>query len=239
MWRAATGLRSWADASASVGRTSNRGAPAASERRRCMSVGAFLADNGSEGLQHDVEVQRERPVLDVELVQMDRLFGGHPAPAVDLPPAGHPGRDLVSRAEQLQIRGDLVGGKWAGADEAHLSLEDVPELRELVEAEAAQDLPDRGQARVGLELEEGGRGVRRAVDAQPHRAELEHLEDPATLGDALLTEENRSARAEADGDGDRGPEGNADHQGGRCHQHVEGALHRYLRPGQPDGPDRQ
>src|SRR5918995_522257 len=99
-----------------------RRAAEGAEPGRSMSVGTPLADNGPEGLQRDVEVQRERPVLDVELVKADRLFGGDPAPAVDLPPAGHSGLDLVSRAEQLEVRGDLVGGKWAGADEAHLSL---------------------------------------------------------------------------------------------------------------------
>ena len=170
---------------------------------------------------------------------MDRLFGGHPTPAIDLPPAGHPGWDLVSWAEQLEVRGDLVGGKWTGPDEAHLPFEDIPELRQLVEAETAQDLPDPGQAGIGLELEEGGRGVDRAVDVHLHRAELEHPEDPATLGDALLTEEHRSWRAEADGNGDCGPERNADHQGGRRHDQIEGTLYRGLRSGQPDGPDGQ
>src|ERR671912_1893017 len=90
-----------------------------------MSVGASPGQDGAEGLHHDVEVEGQRPVLDVELVQVDRLLGGDPAAAVDLPPAGHSGRDLVSGAEQLQVRGDLVGGKGAGTDKTHVPLDDV------------------------------------------------------------------------------------------------------------------
>src|SRR5829696_4878803 len=96
--------------------------------RPFRSVGASLAEDGPERLHHDIEVQRQRPVLDVELVETDRLFGRHPAPAVNLPPARDAGWHLVSWAEQLEVGGDLVGGKGTRPDKAHLPLEDVPEL---------------------------------------------------------------------------------------------------------------
>src|SRR5829696_5165692 len=167
MWRACTPVRLRVEPCSPAG--ASRDALAGSERSSRMSVGPSPSQDGPERLQQDVEIQRQRPILDVELIQLDRLLRGHPAAAIDLPPAGDPSQHLVSWAEQFEVRSDLVGGQGARADEAHLPLEDVPELRQLIEAEAPKDTANPCQAGIGLELEEGSRGVHRAVDVQPHR----------------------------------------------------------------------
>jgi hypothetical protein len=61
------------------------------------SVGALAFEDRRHGLQDDVEVERQRPVLDVERVEADGLRRRHVAAAVDLPPAGHAGRHLMTR----------------------------------------------------------------------------------------------------------------------------------------------
>src|SRR5215208_1703398 len=67
------------------------------------SVGALAFQHRRDRLQDDVEVERQRPVLDVEGVEADRLGRRDVAAAVDLPPAGHAGLDLVAGPEQLEV----------------------------------------------------------------------------------------------------------------------------------------
>ncbi len=69
------------------------------------------------------------------------------------------------------------------ADDAHLAAQDVDQLRQLVEAEPAQEAPDPGDARVVGELEHRVAQViepdhvREAfLGVGDHRAELVHLE---------------------------------------------------------------
>ncbi len=100
----------------------------------------------------------------------------------------------------------LVDDERARADEAHLALEHVPELRELVEARASQEAADARHARVDtLDLEQ------RAVDlvhvqdlaapllrADGHRPELDDLERRAETAAARLPVERRALAVDAD-----------------------------------------
>lgn len=50
------------------------------------------------------------------------------------------------------VEGLLVEHDGARTDDAHFTDEDVPELGELIEAEAAEEAPDAGDAGIALEL---------------------------------------------------------------------------------------
>src|SRR5206468_2480246 len=54
----------------------------------------------------------------------------------------------------LRVALDLVGDRRARADEAHVALEDVPELRQLVEARLAEPRTDARHARIAGDLED-------------------------------------------------------------------------------------
>src|SRR5215217_3066062 len=72
--------------------------------------------------------------------------------AADLPEAGDSGRNARDKLfGATDLRG-LDGQVRPGTDQAHLSLEHVPELRQLVEAGLAQQTPDPGHARVVLQF---------------------------------------------------------------------------------------
>src|SRR5437899_7454514 len=93
----------------------------------------------------NLDVERERPVLDVVEVVLDPLRdAGVSAPAVDLRPPGHarahPVAQHVLRKLLLELPHELrpFGPR---PDERHLPLDDVDELRELVQAPAPQEPP--------------------------------------------------------------------------------------------------
>src|SRR5437764_534324 len=78
------------------------------------------------------------------------------AAAVDLRPAGDAGLDLVAREVAVDhvviepVGGLGLQGVWTRADQRQLALEDIEELRQLVEAGLADEAADAGDARVVL-----------------------------------------------------------------------------------------
>src|SRR3954468_11715657 len=93
--------------------------------------------------QEDLEVEREGPVLDVVVVPLDPVAqGGLPAEPVHLRPSGDAGLDAVAVRIALDPGAehvDELGPLGARAHEAHLATDDVDQLRQLVEAGAAQE----------------------------------------------------------------------------------------------------
>jgi hypothetical protein len=79
-------------------------------------------------------------------------------------------------------------------DEAHVAPEDVPELRQLVDARLAHERAVSRHARVVLHGPHGAIPLRILV----HRAELDHLELPPALAYALLPVEQRPPRLQPD-----------------------------------------
>src|SRR5687767_3934374 len=118
-----------------------------------------LEETADEGEPHDFDVERDGPVFDVVEVELDTLFErGVAAPAVYLRPAGDAGLDLVAQHVLRDAVLELLDEErplGTRPDDRHVALEDVPELRQLVEVEAAQPLSHRRRARV--------------VVARPHR----------------------------------------------------------------------
>ena len=158
-----------------------------------------------------------------------------PGPEVEPPPrpAGHV---LV-----------LVEDDRARADERHLALEHVEELRQLVEARAPQEGADPRDARVVRDLEHPRVATGREVHVQVrelvlprlgvggHRPELEDPEDllrPAAPG---LAEEDRPRESSLIASGDPDQDGReAPASADRRDDEVEAALQEPRRPGEPE-----
>src|SRR5690606_6255826 len=170
--------------------------------------------------QDDPQVEPGRPVLHVVQVVLhaaghllDRI--GFTAQAVHLGPAGDPGLDPV--ALHVAVHQGLVllvvrDRVWPRADDGHRALQHVDELRQLVQAGAAQECPERRDPRVTL-AGLGNGAFFFLMD--PHAAELPHLDRLAAESVTQLAEEYRPWGTElyANGDGD--------HQG-RDHQEDQG-----------------
>jgi len=128
------------------------------------------------------------------------------AQRVDLGPAGDTRNDAVPGEvplEDLAARpaghphADRVGTR---PDERHLTLEDVEQLRQLIEARAPEERPEPGHARIALERLPAPRGI---ACRMVHRAELVELEDSALMTVPLLPEQHRTVGLQLDEAGDR------------------------------------
>src|SRR4051812_16827288 len=153
---------------------------------------------------HDLQIERDGPVLDVIEVVLDPLLErGIAAPAVDLRPAGDAGLDLVAqhvlRNAVLELL-DEIGALGPRADDRHIAAEDVPELRQFVEVKPAEPLADRRAARVVV-----ARPDRAGLVLGPlvHRAEFVDVERLAVEAHPLLLVEDRPLRRVADERHDR------------------------------------
>src|SRR5215218_3826746 len=175
---------------------------------RATSLGVVASEQRRDRHQDDLQVEPERPVLDVVVVPLDPVVErGLPAQPLHLRPAGQTGLDAMAVAVAVDVLlegADEVRALRARPDDRHVAAQDVEELRQLVERQAAHDLADAraavvaldaagGEARLRHELLGGGR-------RDPHRAELEHVELAAVETDAALAVEDRAGRAQAHGE---------------------------------------
>ena len=99
------------------------------------------------------------------------------------------------------------------ADQAHLPVHDVDDLRHLVEREPAQHAADPRHAWIVADLEQGAGGLVRRLEpclvvsgVGDHGAELEHPELALTDPDPAVDVEDRPARVELDRQRDQKPE---------------------------------
>ncbi len=198
----------------------------------------------------DVGPGRHR--LDVQDVERGCVSHGKAAATGDLPEAGHPREDrearVVLRREQL----DFPGQHGSRPDQRHLAQQDVDQLRELVEARAAQPPSEWCHPGVVGQLVRCGRvPIRRVGRVGPHRgdvlavdgvvvvhghgAELQHRERDAVTADAHLAEERRATARGAHGDRDQCHQRTGGDDGRGRHEHVD----RSLRAWRHDARDRR
>src|SRR5918997_5876343 len=93
-----------------------------SQRRRIL-VRAFVAQNGTQGSEYDLHVERERPVLYVVEVQTNHLLEGELRTAADLPVACHPRDGPEPSLVGLLHPQEVTHRQRSRTDQAHLSLE--------------------------------------------------------------------------------------------------------------------
>src|SRR4029450_11753281 len=114
----------------------SRGSP------RSRAGGVWLLDvlrrarDSEESQQQTLEIEPERPVLDVVVVPLDPVREGClAAQAVHLGPAGDPRLDTVPvrvAVDVLLEEPNELGALWTRPDQAHLALQHVDQLRQFV-----------------------------------------------------------------------------------------------------------
>ena len=136
-------------------------------------------------------------------IHSDTLFVGGVAAAAGLPHAGDAGQDHAVFAEVFAVALDFLGDDWTRADEAHIAADDVPELRQFIEAGLPEEGPELRDSRVVFELEVllplfAGLGIFLEVffegflRVRDHRLKLVAREQHAVLADALMGENDMS-----------------------------------------------
>ena len=159
-------------------------------------------------MEQDLQFQPRGPGLDVSQVEDDHLVEGALAATADLPQPGQPRLDPEPLPRPGVVQLGLPGKRRTGADEAHVAPQDIPQLRQLVDAQPPEPAADAGDPGIGDELEHAARPLRPALDegldvglvdevvaVAPHRPQLVELELPAPGTQPDLREDGRSARA--------------------------------------------
>ena len=104
--------------------------------------------------KQNLQVERQRPLIDVLHVQLHPALEWNAAAAHHLPQAGDPRLDAEAPAMPRSIEGFVVTYRqrpWT--DQAHIAHKNVDELRQLVDAGFAQEAADRRDARIIANLE--------------------------------------------------------------------------------------
>ena len=146
----------------------------------------------------------------------------------------HPGLEVEALPAPRADVAILVKDEWPRSDQAHLTPEDIEQLRQLVERVAPQPPPDARRAWIVWDLEHPRiaavlemlvqmRHLRLSlIGVRDHRAELEDPESSIVLAHPDLAEEHRPPRIELDRDGDqRRTTGARSDEATRRHDHVE------------------
>src|SRR6185295_317732 len=128
-----------------------------------------------------------RTMLDVPDVELDAVFPGQARSPVDLRPAGDAGAHLEAASLARRVTLHLIGERGAGADEAHVTADDVPELWQLVERQPPQHPSCARDARIAFVDREAGA---LPLGTNLHRPQLHQLELLTVQPDAPLAIEN-------------------------------------------------
>ena len=159
------------------------------------SLGALSLEQDLDRGEDDTDILGETGVGDVHQVHLQFIVGRGIVLAVDLGVAGEAGLGLKAKTEFREfffIFLEDLGALRAGADNGHIAAKDVDELRDLVDAEAANTAPDGGDAFV-IAAGEPRHAVLFGVFV--HAAEFQQFEGLAFFCQALLPEQGGAAVA--------------------------------------------
>src|SRR5438874_2326089 len=120
-----------------------------------VSVRPTPCDDRSDGHRKYSEIATDAEVLDVIPLDRDPLLQRELTSSEDLHRARDAGLDAEPDVVLGSVHRDEVSLLGPRPDEAHVSTDDVEELRQLVEAETADDPPNMSYAWVIAELEDG------------------------------------------------------------------------------------
>lgn len=93
-----------------------------------------MAQYHRHGSPQQYHIQPDAPVVDVPAVHLHALGIVYITPAAGLPHAGDAGEDGVVLLYIFPIPRDFLLDDGTGTDEAHLTFEDIQELRQFIEA---------------------------------------------------------------------------------------------------------
>lgn len=98
-----------------------------------------MAENNRNGAPKEHEIQPHAPVMHVPTVHLDSFGIVYIASAAGLPHTGNAGENGVVLLDIFPIPRDFFLNDGTGTDEAHLTFEDIQELRQLIEASLSKE----------------------------------------------------------------------------------------------------
>lgn len=112
-----------------------------------------MAEDNSNGAPEEHEIQPDAPVMHVPAVHLYALGVVDVAASTGLPHAGDAGEDGVVLLDIFPIPRDFFLNNGTGTDEAHLTFEDIQELRQFIEAGLSKEGAALCDAGIVLQLE--------------------------------------------------------------------------------------
>lgn len=112
-----------------------------------------MAEDNRNGAPEEHEIQPDAPVMDVPAVHLYALGVVDVAASAGLPHAGDAGEDGVILLDIFPIPRDFFLNDGAGSDEAHLTFENIQELRQLIEAGLSEESAALCDAGIILQFE--------------------------------------------------------------------------------------
>lgn len=112
-----------------------------------------MAQDNRNGAPEEHEIQPDAPVMDVPAVHLYALGIVDITSSASLPHAGDAGKDGVVLLDIFPIPRDFFLNDGAGSDEAHLTFENIQELRQLIEAGLSKEGAAFGDAGIVFQLE--------------------------------------------------------------------------------------
>lgn len=98
-----------------------------------------MAEDNRNGAPEEHEIQPDAPVMDVPAVHLYALRIVDITSSAGLPHAGDAGEDGVVLLDIFPIPRNFLLDDGTGTDEAHLTFEDIQELRQLIEAGLSEE----------------------------------------------------------------------------------------------------
>jgi hypothetical protein len=180
----------------------------------------FSSEDLQSGQTEDLEVEPEAPVIHVPHVVFEPLLPGHRVPSVHLGPPRDPGPHVVPTGLLGRVQREVLDPERAGSDQAHVPLQHVEQLGQLVQAGGPEEPADPADT--------GSIGQRLAfrITEVVHGTELVDAEDPAVQPRSVLHEQHGPAHREPYHQGDHEEEGQQEGQRDRGKDDVQSPLDR-------------
>ena len=112
-----------------------------------------MTEDNRNGAPEEHEIQPDAPVMHVPAVHLYALWIVDVAASAGLPHAGDAGEDGVILLDIFPIPRDFLLDDRTGTDEAHLTFENIQELRQLIEAGLSKEGAALCDARIILQFD--------------------------------------------------------------------------------------
>lgn len=112
-----------------------------------------MAEDNRNGAPEEHEIQPDAPVMDVPAVHLYALRIVDITSSAGLPHAGDAREDGVVLFDIFPVPRDFLLDDGTGPDEAHLTFEDIQELRQLIEAGLSEESAALCDAGIILQFE--------------------------------------------------------------------------------------
>src|SRR5882724_4480988 len=122
--------------------------PSSRVNRRAALVGGLGKQDGCNGYDHDLAVERQGPHACIIGVARNTLFVARVISTGDLPKPRNPGPASSVGVYRRAISPQFVLGYRSRTNDAHVAHQDVKQLWQFIEARLAQDGTDSRHARI-------------------------------------------------------------------------------------------